>query len=163
LIRFFIFVIFLGISLFALEDTSSSLTKQRIEVMELKKQLNNFYNEKESEYQQRKKELESIISQIEKEKNKIQKLRDENLEILNSIKQEVENKTTKIYNAMKPKNAADIFNQMIAEGKIDDVFDIMIKLKENNVTQIMKFLSLSNASLLTEKFKRFNAENLKKE
>lgn len=28
---------------------------------------------------------------------------------------------------------------MIAEGKIDDVFDIMIKLKENNVTQIMKF------------------------
>ena len=64
---------------------------------------------------------------------------------------------------MKPKNAADIFNEMIAEGKIDDVFDIMIKLKENNVTQIMKFLSLSNASLLTEKFKRFNAENLKKE
>jgi hypothetical protein len=50
-----------------------------------------------------------------------------------------------------------------AYGKIDDVFDIMIKLKENNVTQIMKFLSLSNASLLTEKFKRFNAENLKKE
>ena len=85
--KFFLFFIFSGISLFALEDTSSSLTKQRIEVMELKKQLNNFYNEKESEYQQRKKELESIISQIEKEKNKIQKLRDENIETLNSIKQ----------------------------------------------------------------------------
>ena len=85
--KFFLFFIFSGISLFALEDTSSSLTKQRIEVMELKKQLNNFYNEKESEYQQRKKELESIISQIEKERNKIQKLRDENIETLNSIKQ----------------------------------------------------------------------------
>ena len=34
---------------------------------------------------------------------------------------------------------------MIAEGKIDDVFAIIIKLKENNVTQIMKFLSVSNA------------------
>lgn len=149
--------------MFALEDTSSSLTKQRIEVMELKKQLNNFYNEKESEYQQRKKELESIISQIEKEKNKIQKLRDENIETLNSIKQEVENKTTKIYNAMKPKNAADIFNQMIQEGKIDDVFGIMVKLKENNVTQIMKLLSVSNASLLTEKFENYSDKNVKKE
>ena len=47
------------------QETSSSLTKQRIEVMELKKELNNFYNEKEKEYQQRKKELEGILSQIE--------------------------------------------------------------------------------------------------
>ncbi len=163
MIRIFLFFIFFALSLFALEDTSSSLTKQKIEVVELKKQLNNFYNEKETEYQQRKKELENILSQIEKEKNKIQKLRDENTEILNIIKQEVENKTTKIYNSMKPKNAADIFNQMIGEGKIDDVFDIIVKLKENNVTQIMKFLSVSNAALLTEKFKNFNSENLKKE
>ncbi len=163
MIRIFLFFIFFTISLFAAEDTSSSLTKQKIEVVELKKQLNNFYNEKETEYQQRKKELENILSQIEKEKNKIQKLRDENTEILNIIKQEVENKTTKIYNSMKPKNAADIFNQMIGEGKIDDVFDIIVKLKENNVTQIMKFLSVSNASLLTEKFKNYNSENLKKE
>ena len=163
MIKLFLVFIFLGIELFAVEETSSSLTKQKIEVLELKKQLNNFYNEKETEYQQRKKELENILSQIEKEKNKVQKLRDENSEILNIIKQEVENKTTKIYNSMKPKNAADIFNQMIIEGKIDDVFDIIVKLKENNVTQIMKFLSVSNASLLTEKFKNFNSENLKKE
>ncbi len=163
MIKLFLVFIFLGIELFAVEETSSSLTKQKIEVLELKKQLNNFYNEKETEYQQRKKELENILSQIEKEKNKVQKLSDENSEILNIIKQEVENKTTKIYNSMKPKNAADIFNQMIIEGKIDDVFDIIVKLKENNVTQIMKFLSVSNASLLTEKFKNFNSENLKKE
>jgi flagellar motility protein MotE (MotC chaperone) len=163
LIRFFLFFIFSGILSFAVEETSSSLTKQRIEVMELKKQLNNFYNEKETEYKQRKKELENILSQIEKERNKIQKLHDDNLAILNDIKQEVENKTTKIYNGMKPKNAADIFNQMIGEGKIDDVFDIMIKLKESNVTQIMKLLSVSNASLLTEKFGNYSVKNVKKE
>lgn len=163
MIRFFLFFIFSGILSFAVEETSSSLTKQRIEVMELKKQLNNFYNEKETEYKQRKKELENILSQIEKERNKIQKLHDDNLAILNDIKQEVENKTTKIYNGMKPKNAADIFNQMIGEGKIDDVFDIMIKLKESNVTQIMKLLSVSNASLLTEKFGNYSVKNVKKE
>ena len=97
MIKFFIIFITFGTLLFAVEETSSSLTKQRIEVLELKKQLNNFYNEKETEYQQRKKELENILAQIEKEKGKIQKLHDDNLAILNDIKQEVENKTTKIF------------------------------------------------------------------
>ncbi|MDD2888992.1 MAG: hypothetical protein PHY66_14440 [Aliarcobacter sp.] len=163
MIRFFLFFLSLGTLLFAVEETSSSLTKQRIEVMELKKELNSFYNEKEQEYQQRKKELENILAQIEKEKSIIQKLHDENEQILKDIKQEVDNKTAKIYNAMKPKNAADIFNQMIGEGKIEDVFDIIIKLKENNVTQIMKFLSVSNASMITEKLKNFSVNNEKKE
>ena len=131
--------------------------------MELKKELNNFYNEKEKEYQQRKKELEGILSQIEKERNQTQKLHDKNLEILKDIKQEVESKTAKIYNTMKAKNAADIFNQMIGEGKIEDVFDIMIKLKENNVTQIMKFLSVTNASLITERLENYSVNNEKKE
>ena len=145
------------------EETSSSLTRQKIEVLELKKELNNFYNEKEKEYKDRKKELEGILSQIEKEKSQIKKLHDNNLEILQSIKTEVEGKTTKIYNSMKPKDAGLIFNQMISEGKIDDVFDIILKLKENNVTQIMKFLSVPNASNLTQKLENFSVENKKKE
>ena len=41
MIKFFIAFIAFGTLLFAVEETSSSLTKQRIEVMELKKQLNN--------------------------------------------------------------------------------------------------------------------------
>ena len=163
MIRNFLFFILLGTLLFAVEETSSSLTKQRIEVMDLKKELNNFYNEKETEYQQRKKELEGILVQIEKEKIAIQKLHDKNLEILKDIKLEVESKTSKIYNTMKPKNAADIFNQMIGEGKIEDVFDIMIKLKENNVTQIMKFLTIENASMITQKIENFSVEKQKKE
>ena len=152
-----------GTLLFAVEETSSSLTKQRIEVMDLKKELNNFYKEKETEYQQRKKELEGILAQIEKERNTIQKLHDKDLEILQDIKLEVENKTSKIYNAMKPKNAADIFNQMIGEGKIEDVLDIMIKLKENNVTQIMKFLTIENASMITQKIENYSTQKEKKE
>ena len=145
------------------EETSSSLTRQKFEVIELKKELNNFYKEKEQEYQERKKELESILAQIQKEKSGIKNLHDKNLEILQDIKLEVENKTSKIYNSMKPKNAADIFNQMIGEGKIEDVFDIMIKLKENNVTQIMKFLTIENASMITQKIENFSVEKQKKE
>ena len=163
MIRIFLFFILLGTFAFGVEETSSSLTKQKMEVINLKKELNIFYKEKETEYQQRKKELEGILSQIEKERNAVQKLHDKNLEILQDIKLEVENKTSKIYNSMKPKNAADIFNQMIGEGKIEDVFDIMIKLKENNVTQIMKFLTIENASMITQKIENFSVEKQKKE
>ena len=145
------------------EETSSSLTRQKFEVMELKKELNDFYNEKELEYQDRKKELEGILSQIEKEKNEIKDLHDKNLEILQDIKLAVESKTSKIYNQMKPKIAADIFNQMIGEGKIDDVFDIILKLKESNVTQIMKFLSVPNASVITQMLENFNINKEKKD
>lgn len=154
--------LFLITSLIA-EETSSSLTRQKIEVLELKKELNNFYNEKEQEYQERKKELESILAQIQKEKEQIKKLHDGNLEILQDIKSEVQSKTVKIYNAMKPKDAADIFNQMINEGKIDDVFDIIVKLKENNVTQILKFLSVTNASIITEKLEKYSVDRDKKD
>ncbi len=157
-----IILLLLGVFLNA-EETSSSLTRQKIEVMELKKELNNFYNEKEKEYQDRKKELENILAQIEKEKNQIKKLHDDNLQILQDIKAEVESKTSKIYNAMKPKNAADIFDQMINEGKIDDVFDILLKLKESNVTQILKFLSVTNASIITQKLENYNVESEKKD
>lgn len=162
LLRKIIILFFLALYLNA-EETSSSLTRQKIEVMELKKELNNFYNEKEKEYQDRKKELENILAQIEKEKNQIKKLHDDNLQILQDIKAEVESKTSKIYNAMKPKNAADIFNQMIDEGKIEDVFDIILRLRESNVTQILKFLTVTNASRLTQKLEKYNLDKDKKD
>ncbi len=73
MIRVFLFFILSGTLVFEVEETSSSLTKQRIEVMDLKKELNNFYKEKEIEYQQRKKEIEGILTKIEKERNDIKK------------------------------------------------------------------------------------------
>jgi flagellar motility protein MotE (MotC chaperone) len=141
---------FIFTSLLAEERISSAaLIKQKIEVKELKKELNIFYNKKEEEYQKRKKELDVILSKIEKEKNEIESLKNQNLEILKDIKGEVESKTTKIYNKMKPKIAAGVLNQMIAEGKVEDVFAIILKIKESNVTALMKYLSIENASTLT--------------
>jgi flagellar motility protein MotE (MotC chaperone) len=156
-------LILLSLFLNAKDETSNSLTRQKFEVIELKKELNDFYNEKEQEYQERKQELEGILAQIEKEKNEIKNLHDKNLEILQDIKLSVESKTSKIYNGMKAKIAADIFNQMISEGKTEDVFDIIIKLKESNVTQIMKFLSVANASVITQMLENFNIKNEKKD
>ena len=131
------------------QETSSSLTRQKLEVLELKKEFQNFYDEKEKEYQDNKKELEDILTQIEKEKIEIKALHERNAQVLKEIKLEVDTKVAKIYNAMKAKNAAQIFDNMISEGKIDDVFAIILRLKENNVTQILKFMDISHSSIVT--------------
>lgn len=147
--------------IFGAEETSSTLIKQRIEIKELKKELNSFYNQKEKEYQDRKLELEKILEQIEKEKAEIQSLHDKNLSILQDMEETVNSKTAKIYNSMKPKIAASIFNEMISDGRIEDVFDIILKLKEKNVTLLMKYLSVPNAAKLTLMFENFKVENEK--
>ncbi len=139
--------------------TSAALIKQKIEVKELKKELNTFYNKKEKEYQERKKELLDLIKKVETEKKAIEKIRNENLQLLQDINGEVEAKTSKIYNKMKPKVAASIFNEMINNGKVEDVFDIILRLIENNVTSLMKFLSPKNAAMLTLMLKEYRAKN----
>lgn len=153
--------ILLPIFLYSANESSSALIKQRIEVKELKKNLNSFYNQKEKEYQDRKKELQALLTQIEKEKAEIQALHDKNLSILQDMTETVNSKTAKVYNSMKPKIASAIFNEMISDGKIEDVFDIILKLKEKNVTLLMKYLSVPNAAKLTLMLQNFNVENKK--
>jgi len=161
LIKKTVIFILLPIFLFSADKTSSNLIKEKIEIQELKKDLNSFYNEKEKEYQDRKKELDTILTQIEKEKDEIKSLYDNNLIILQDMKETTNNKTAKIYNSMKAKTAASIFNKMISDGKIEDVFDIILKLKEKNVTALMKYLSVPNAAKLTIMLQNFNIENKK--
>ena len=144
-------------------ETSSSLTKQKMEVLELKNELNNFYNEKEKEYQRQKKELEEILTKTEQEKAEIKRLYEKNDEILKEIRSEVVKKSIRVFELMKAKVAAEIFDQMILEGKIDDVFDIIVRLKEANVSNIMKTMSLENSSRLIQKLERYNKDKQKRD
>lgn len=156
-------VIVFSLSLNAAVETSSSLTKQKMEVLELKNELNNFYNEKEKEYQRQKKELEDILTKIEQEKAEIKRLYGKNDEILKEIRSEVVKKSIRVFEFMKAKVAAEIFDQMILEGKIDDVFDIIVRLKEANVSNIMKTMSLENSSRLIQKLERYNKDKQKRD
>lgn len=154
MIRVLALIIFLLSSIYS-QETSSSLTRQKLEVLELKKELTSFYEEKESEYQENKKELEDILTQIEKEKKEIKELHDKNALLLKEINLEIESKTAKIYNNLKAKSAATIFDNMIADGKVDDVFAIMLRIKEIQATQILKFLTVENSSLITHMLEEY--------
>jgi len=163
LINKVLIVIVFSLSLNAAVETSSSLTKQKMEVLELKNELNNFYNEKEKEYQKQKKELEDILTKIEQEKAEIKRLYEKNDEILKEIRSEVVKKSIRVFELMKAKVAAEIFDQMILEGKIEDVFDIIVRLKEANVSNIMKTMSLENSSRLIQKLERYNKDKQKRD
>ncbi|QOG12386.1 MotE family protein [Arcobacter sp. FWKO B] len=137
-------------SLFGLIVQDSGDDKEKQEILRLKQELNEFYNKKEEEYQSRKKELDDLLLRVERTKKEIEDIKKQNQEILNDIKGEVASKTAAIYNTMKPKNAAEIFDKMIAEGKINDVFDIIVKLKTKNITDILRYLNINNAAILTK-------------
>ena len=156
-------VIFFSLSLNAAIETSSSLTKQKMEVLELKNELNNFYSEKEKEYQRQKKELEEILTKTEQEKAEIKRLYEKNDETLKDIRAEVVKKSIRIFELMKAKVAAEIFDQMILEGKIEDVFDIIVRLKDSNVSNIMKTMSVENSSRLVQKLERYNKDKQKRD
>jgi len=156
--KIFLIILVFGTYLFS-QETAGSFIKEKKEIMVLKQDLNKFYTLKEEEYKKRKQELEALMAKIKSEKQKIQNIYDRNQTILKDIQGEVVSKTSKIYNAMKPKIAGQIFNKMIDDGKIEDVFDIILKLKEKKVTQIMRFLSIRNASKLTEKLKNFRVKD----
>lgn len=49
------------------------------------------------------------------------------------------------------------------KAKLMMFFDIILKLKENNVTQILKSLSVTNASIITEKLEKYSADRDKKD
>ncbi|PHR69190.1 MAG: hypothetical protein COA66_15335 [Arcobacter sp.] len=152
----FIIILILSVTFLFSASKSANLEKEKKEVIQLKKDLNQFYTKKENEYQDRKKELEVILSKIKKEKKTIQNIYDKNIATLKDIKGVVVGKTTKIYNGMKPKDAAKIFNKLIEDGEIDDVFDILLKLKEKKTTLILRFLSTEYSANITKMLQNYN-------
>lgn len=152
MVKFFcIFLIFT----FCLQADS---IREKQEVLNLKKEVNDFYDTKEKEYQKKKQELEALTKKAEADKKSSQEILDKNQVVLKDIQGTMATKAAKVYSGMKPKVAAEIFNTMIEEGKIDDVFDIIVRLKEPKVTALMKFLTPKNASALTQMLKNYKPQ-----
>jgi len=137
--------------LFAINMQQGDLYKEKQELIAVKDELNDFYEKKELEYQKNKTQLEQIEQEIKTSQKDIQKIQDKNQKILKEIKRELINKAIRMYDKMKPKTVANIFNEMINNGKIDKVFDIIIRMKEKNVIKLMKNLDIKTSALLMEK------------
>jgi len=131
----------------------STLYKEKEELMLIKDELNDFYEAKELDYQKSKAQLERLQKEIKKEEESIRALRDENQKILDEINRVITSKAMLMYDKMKLKVVIDVFNNMIKDGELDEVFDIIIRLKEKRVMKILKKLDPKITTDIMEKMR----------
>jgi len=143
---------------FADTETKSLYFKEKQELLEVKDELNEFYETKELEYQRNKAELEKIHQAIKKSEASIKALKEENEKTLQEIRREITSKAMTMYDKMKLSVIVNIFNEMINNGEIDEVFDIMIRMKQQRVMKIMKKLDTKTSTLLMKKMRILKEE-----
>ncbi len=144
------------VSLQAAVMQEAEFTKEKGELAKLKKDLDAFYKDKENEYKKQKVELEKINKEIEVKLAKIETTKQENQKVLDEIDRKITGKAVSLYDKMKPKVAASIFKEMVTNGNINDVFDIMIKLKEKKVLELLKLLDTKTSTELMGMIKNYN-------
>lgn len=148
--------------LFAVVMQEGNLFKEKQELMEVKNELNDFYEAKELEYQKRKAELEAIHNNIKQDEESIIKIRDENQKILDEMNRVITNKSMKMYDKLKLSVVVNIFKKMIKDGEIDEVFDIMIRMKDKRVMKILKKMDTETSTILMKKMRILKDEEEKK-
>lgn len=131
----------------------SSFYKEKKELMSIKDELNDFYEAKELDYQKSKAQLEVLQKEIKKEEDNAKALRDENQKILDEMNRVITSKAMLMYDKMKLSVVINVFNNMIKDGKIDEVFDILIRLKNKRVMKILKKLDPKTTTILMEKMR----------
>ncbi len=136
--------------------------KDKQELKQLKRELNTFYDQKEAKYKKEQKDLETLLNKTKLEREKIEKLKAKNEKIKAEITREITSRATVLYDKMKVKVALDIFKTMVADGKINEVFDIMIRLKQKRVLELLKKFDVPTKTTLMDKMEKYDYEQAKK-
>ncbi len=155
-------LLFLNSIVSAVVMEEGNLFKEKQELLEIKDELNDFYELKELEYQKNKQILETIQKDIKSEEASIQKLRTENKQILDQINRTITTKAMTLYDKLKIGIVVNIFNEMIKDDQIDEVFDILIRLKDKRVMKIMKKFDSKTTTILMIKMRIYKEKKLTK-
>ena len=143
---------------YAASTKEGALYKEKQELLAVKDELNEFYEIKELEYQKNKAELEQLQKSIKASEKAILKTKNENQKILDEINRVITDKSMLMYDKMKLGVVINVFNEMIRNGEIDEVFDIMIRMKEKRVMKILKKFDTETSTILMKKM-RINKDN----
>ena len=150
------------LSLFILSNAAvmqqGEFYKEKQELILLKKELNEFYNQKEEKYQKQKKELDDILLTIQAEKKMVEVSKKEIQKIQAEITKTITSRAILTYDKMKVKVALDIFKSMVTDGKINEVFDIMMRLKQKRVLELLKKFDIPTKTILMDKMKNYEYE-----
>jgi len=148
-----------SISLQAVVMQEGQFTKEKGELSKLKKDLDLFYKDKDNEYKKQKLELENINKDIQSKLDKIEATKAENQKILDEINGKIADKSMALYAKMKEKLVYQILQEKINNGNINEVFDIIVRLKEKKVMILMKMFDTKTATELMDRMKNYKDKN----
>ena len=120
--------------------------KERLELEKLKKELDIFYKEKEAQYKAQLQELQTLDAQIKSNLQAIEDTKKANEKVLDEIDLKIQSKAMKLYGKMKEKLVYQILQEKIDNGNINDVFDIIVRLKDKRVMKLMKMFDTKTAT-----------------
>jgi hypothetical protein len=133
--------------------------REKGEIQKLKKDLDLFYKDKESGYKKQKDELTALDKEIKDKLDKIEAIKVENQKILDEIDRKIVDKSMLLYEKMKLKVVFNILKEKADSGNLNDVFDIMIRLKEKRVMELLKLFDTKTATELMDKMKNHKSKN----
>ncbi len=151
-----------SLTLHAVVMEEGEFIKQKQELNRLKKELDQFYKVKENQYQKNKKELDSIDADIKKQLQNIKDEKAANKKVLAEIKQTIVSKAMKLYGKMKVKLVKSILQKKIDNGEINEVFDIMIRLKDKRVMKLLKMFDTDTSTELMDMMSKYKKNNKSK-
>ena len=129
--------------------------KEKQELEKLKQELDEFYNNKEEIYQQNIANVENTNNNIQKRLDEIKLVKEENQKILDEIKKTVTSKAMLLYGKMKPKLVYQILQKKIDDGDLNEVFDIIIRLKSKRVMKLMKMFDTPTSTQLMDMISKY--------
>jgi len=138
---------------YAAVTKEGALYKEKQELLMVKDELNDFYEIKELEYQRNKAELEKLQNIIKESENNISSVKESNQKILDEINRVITTKAMLMYDKMKLGVVVNVFNEMIENGEIDEVFDILMRMKEKRVMKILKKFDTQTSTILMKKMR----------
>jgi len=177
--KIIVLMIFLFLSFYKFDLYAKKIDKESIRIENLDadddffnnlQKIRNNLEEKDRILERKRAEIEELIKEIDKREKEIKRyetnindnIKAFSVKTTNKLKLRII-KLTKIFQSMKPKNVARIIENL----KDDLVIAVFLKLKEDDIGKIMKYLSPKKAAVLSEKLAQWRKKykinpNLKK-
>jgi len=124
--------------------------KEKQELIKLKNELDEFYKIKENEYKKNKIKLLALDKDIQEKLDLVEKTKKDNIKILDEISLKISNKAILMYSKMKIKIVKNIMEEKIAAGQINEVFDIITRLKTKRVMELLKKFDTKTSTKLMD-------------
>ena len=153
-----VFIMIFTIQSNAVMMQEGEFVKQKQELVKLKQELDEFYKNKEKEYKKHKSELESLDGEIQGKLDEVENTKKANEKILKEIKFEITSKAMTLYGKMKIKIVKNILQEKLNNKEFNEVFDIIIRLKDKRVMELLKKFDTKTSTKLMNKLKNYKKD-----